>query len=526
MESHAFTPDSDHVGAHNPLPIEANPFSARVSGARIGRPLQTAFGGVIRNIGLETRIVVVLGSSGTGKSLLMDMVARACSGMGLSVRSIERGDLLHAAAGEHSDVLLIDEADSMSNSTLQALLSARGKAVATTTVFLCLPSCVSRLNFSGSDAAVFELSPLSLSDARTYLLERANSIGRPHLFTPEALDMIIDGSRGLPRLLRSIASLAFFRAACEETSRIGANHVEDALAARVTLDTGKTDDAIALPEPPMESCVESQGNRRGSKPAVNRLPVPFAEAEPEKSFSRVQKRPAGARIRRLTPLTFGLAASLAFASGFFLLLLMGSNPDSANRRQATAPTAPQPAALAGAVVPAAQIAEPVVQNPVAPSVSPDAVAVRPNVSPQTPVPVPVRRTEAARRAALPAPAIDAAPPLAIANPILGQMTVPAFAADRIIGATGGIPAIGAEQSAAHIADFKFSPEPAPRTQTLAAEARPIQLPPTAVNEAANLARLSREAANLERAIKAAEQARAARQTGNSDFYYALRGIGR
>jgi hypothetical protein len=58
-----------------------------------------------------------------------------------------------------------------------------------TMVFMCLPSCISRFSFSGTDAVVLELSPLSLLDARLYLTERGNSIGRPNLFTPQALDL-------------------------------------------------------------------------------------------------------------------------------------------------------------------------------------------------------------------------------------------------------------------------------------------------------------------------------------------------
>jgi hypothetical protein len=50
------------------------------------------------------------------------------------------------------------------------------------------------------------------------------------------LDLVIDGSRGLPRLLRSIAQLAFFGAASEGASQIGVQHVNNALASRGTYD--------------------------------------------------------------------------------------------------------------------------------------------------------------------------------------------------------------------------------------------------------------------------------------------------
>jgi len=118
-----------------------------------------------------------------------------------AVRRIERGDLLSQAFGEKTDVLMVDQSDSMTNSSLQTLLSAGPKNTATTKVFLCLPSCIGKFSFSGIHASIIELAPLSLSDARNYLQERATSMGRPNLFTAEASDMIIDGSRGLPRAL-------------------------------------------------------------------------------------------------------------------------------------------------------------------------------------------------------------------------------------------------------------------------------------------------------------------------------------
>src|SRR5438477_464951 len=61
--------------AADPLQLETNPFVAGASGARIGRPVQAAFGEVIRQIGLETPVVVVSGGAGTGKTLLMNMIA-------------------------------------------------------------------------------------------------------------------------------------------------------------------------------------------------------------------------------------------------------------------------------------------------------------------------------------------------------------------------------------------------------------------------------------------------------------------
>lgn len=227
-----------------PLPISTNPFVAGASGTRLGRPLQKAFGEVVHHIGLQTSIIAVVGSAGTGKSQLGDMTARACVEMGLTVRRIDRGDQVNALLGTKSDVLLIDKTDSMPAFSLQTLLSPEGKSTATTMVFMCLPACVGQISFSGGNRATIELTPLSLSDARSYLHERAASIGRTNLYSPEALDLIIDGSRGLPRLLRSIAHLAYWAAASDGAPQIGAQHVSNASGSQgVEPDRTHADDA-------------------------------------------------------------------------------------------------------------------------------------------------------------------------------------------------------------------------------------------------------------------------------------------
>jgi hypothetical protein len=239
-----FVPQAVTPGTAVPLQISMNPFVAGASGTRLGRPLQKAFGEVIRYIGLQTSIIAVVGSAGTGKSLLVDMTVRACVDMGLTVRRIDRGDQVHALLGTKSDVLLIDQTDSMPTSSLQTLLSPEGRNTTTTMVFMCLPTCVGQVSFSGGDRATIELTPLSLSDARNYLHERAASIGRTNLYSPEALDLVIDGARGLPRLLRSIAHLAYWAAASEGAPQIGAQHVSNASGSQgVEPDKTDADDA-------------------------------------------------------------------------------------------------------------------------------------------------------------------------------------------------------------------------------------------------------------------------------------------
>ena len=228
-----------HAAEH--LQMQTNPFTANASGARLGRPLQAALGEVIRQIGLEAPVIVVCGNAGAGKTLLVNMIARSCTDMGLCARQIDRGDLMHMAFGQCADVLLIDEADSITESTLHTLISAGANTSTTTMVFLCLPSNARRFTSTGGRAVIIELAPLMHADARNYLLERATSAGRPDLFDSDALDLLIDGARGSPRVLRSIASLSFFAAAVEGAARIARKHVADALASQIHCETPKSD---------------------------------------------------------------------------------------------------------------------------------------------------------------------------------------------------------------------------------------------------------------------------------------------
>jgi hypothetical protein len=272
-------PVGGSVHVDEKLKIESNPFVARASGGRVGRPLQKTLGEVIRQIGFETPTVVVSGSPGTGKTLLAQMATRACADLGLSVRRIHRGDLVDVAAGERSDLLLVDEADSMPDSTLHMLLFEGDKRPAITTVLLCLPASVPR--FGTVADAVVELTRLSLSDTRLYLQERATRASFPGLFTPTALDLIVDASRGLPRSLWSIAGLAYFFAASAGASQISRQNVADALASQMT--RPEIPDA-AVPTAPSVNLVTET-------PVGN--PAPPSVADPSRASANVAVFPGG-----------------------------------------------------------------------------------------------------------------------------------------------------------------------------------------------------------------------------------------
>jgi hypothetical protein len=274
-----------------PLKIEMDPFAAAAGGPHLGRPLQAAFREVIRHIVRQTPVVLVTGDASTGKTLLVDMTARTCSEMGLSVERVDRGDLVHMTRGQQVDVLLVDEANSIPDSMLDALLAEGDKKAATTTVFLGLPSCVNGFAFSDVHPVIVELTPLPQSDARNYLIECASGAGLPDLFATEALDLIVNNALGSPRLLRSLASFAFFRAACDGASQIGIGHAESAFVAqnpsrppkpfehtnRIACENGTPAEQVAAIESPSgpETSTESIGGLvpEDSSPPKDERPV-------------------------------------------------------------------------------------------------------------------------------------------------------------------------------------------------------------------------------------------------------------
>ncbi len=92
-------------------------------------------------------------------------------------------------------------------------------------------------------------------DARIYLGEKAIGIGRPNLFTAEALDVVIHGTRNALGELRAVAELAFFAAATGGASQIGSMHVLRALEARLgkTEEPAQASEEFSIPEKHIET---------------------------------------------------------------------------------------------------------------------------------------------------------------------------------------------------------------------------------------------------------------------------------
>jgi hypothetical protein len=128
---------------------------------------------------------------------------------------------------------------------------------------------------SAVDTVIVELTRLSQSDTRLYLVERATHAGLTDLFAPAALDLIVDASRGLPRSLWSIAGLAYFSAASAGAVQISRQHVADALASQIT-----------RPEP-AEPSVPAAPSVKLFPEAALKAPVAAPVAEPPRENANV-----------------------------------------------------------------------------------------------------------------------------------------------------------------------------------------------------------------------------------------------
>ena len=299
----------------NTIAIAINPYSSSAGAPRTCSPLRTALGEVIFHIERRCPLVIVTGRTGTGKTLLMDMIACACSDMGLAARQVTRDDLTNSAPRAPVDVLLADNADSIAVASLARLIPAEGNSVATTCVLMCPPSSASRFNRPGAN--VVHVQNLSILDARTYLLEQANSIGRPDLFSPDAMELIVRRAAGSCRSLRSIASLAFSTAAWEGETQISVRHVIEVLELANACDSDRGWSSRAV-----KSFHDDSVGQSGTKHLPERK-SDFSEGTI--GGREIQEHPlkhhAVRRTGRLAAIAVGVAAFIGLASAASGLLM-------------------------------------------------------------------------------------------------------------------------------------------------------------------------------------------------------------
>ena len=195
----------------------------------------------------------MLGLPGTGKTLLLQHLAHCLSTERVPV-AVQRHPVMDGAGA--TDMLLIDEADSLSLADLRELC---GRA----SVFAIagLPEFAHSLASLPRSVVPITLAPLSGEEIARFLVSRLKESGRPAtIFDPEAVIGLAAHSAGLMRLVVMLAGSALFLAEQEGAGQITRRHVEEAAALRIDMDdpvdaapasdpVQSVDPAPALPSP-------------------------------------------------------------------------------------------------------------------------------------------------------------------------------------------------------------------------------------------------------------------------------------
>jgi len=208
------------------LGLKYDPFAAGSSPILTG-PVKAAFAQIVRELGSGSRAAVITGAAGAGKSLLLTLIEESYSRDGCSVSRIDLAALVPPHLDEGTDLLLVDEADSADPSVLQGLL-AKNRETLRAVVLACRSEAAARLCHELSAVPV-HVTGLSPAQAKDFIIARVTKAGRADLFTPAALDRLIEASGGSPQALRVVAGMAMFLAAYAQAAQIEISHVEEAM---------------------------------------------------------------------------------------------------------------------------------------------------------------------------------------------------------------------------------------------------------------------------------------------------------
>lgn len=171
-------------------------------------------------------LTALLGPPGTGKSMMLQEVARTLLADGVDVTALRRGDAVDEL--ELQGIVLIDEADRLAPGAL-AVLAARDDL---SVVLATLPGFADRLpDLPGIKTVT--LVPLGPAEAAELVEARlAQGSHAPDLLTPAAITELFRRSGGIPRVLHTLTDLAIFAASLEDAPRVTPAHVVEAVSFR------------------------------------------------------------------------------------------------------------------------------------------------------------------------------------------------------------------------------------------------------------------------------------------------------
>ena len=166
--------------------------------------------------------VLLLGPPGSGKSLLLQELARTLKHDGRPVRVVEHGGLVTASWPE--GVLLVDDAERLSANALAALLTQLSAFV-----LAAVPGFMERV--TGPHPVVVTLDPLAPQDVARFVATRLAAAEQPRdTFEPEAVLALVRHSGGLLRAVNTLGGAAVFMAKLDGSRTVSRRHVDEAAA--------------------------------------------------------------------------------------------------------------------------------------------------------------------------------------------------------------------------------------------------------------------------------------------------------
>lgn len=172
-------------------------------------------------------LVVVLGAPGTGKTLLLNDLARRLEAAGRPYTLLDRGDL--AQQPVEAGVGLIDEADRIDPDTLAKIVRATDRCH----VLVALPRFIEQITGFTNPMTVVSLAPLTPEGIAAFVAQRLAGAGRPaDLFSLTAMAALVEHSGGIPRVITMLAGGAISLAAIEGAVQVTAEHVEQVMTWR------------------------------------------------------------------------------------------------------------------------------------------------------------------------------------------------------------------------------------------------------------------------------------------------------